>query len=210
MPNHSGSQPAPGSIRTPAHHTVGSRRSNAYRGWGPAAFWPAGARWRGIVSFLLILAVYVGSARLVPWFDGIGLLWLPNAVLAAALLRFRPRDWPYVYSAGVLAEVVTTLNSGWGLHQILSLGILNSAEATLFVLVAARIAAGRNDVGLLSVRGAVAVVIASGRSQHRRAKLTERPLIRRPPPRLRPPPWLARRSIPEWSRRTSRARRARP
>lgn len=156
-------QPAPGPKGGPAHRSVSTDTPNvgADRDWGFAAFWPAGARWRGVAWFLLILATYVASSNLVPWFGGIGLLWLPNAVLVTALLKFQPRDWPYVYSAGVLAEAVVTLDSAWSWQQILSLGVLNCAEATLFVFLAARIAGGRDHIGLLVVRGAIAVVIAS-------------------------------------------------
>ena len=94
-------------------------------GWGQAAFWPEQARWHGVLWIALIVGTYAGTAALLPWFDGIGLLWLPNAILATALLRFRPRDWSSVYVAGILAEVVSTLNSDWVLHQSLAMGVLN-------------------------------------------------------------------------------------
>ncbi|MGD9620577.1 MAG: hypothetical protein AB7G47_10295 [Mycolicibacterium sp.] len=57
--------------------------------------------------------------------------------------------------------MVGDLTFGIAVHHGLLFGVANAVEATLFVLVGASIAAGRNRVGLLSVRGAWAVVIAA-------------------------------------------------
>lgn len=132
-------------------------------GWGRAVFWPHGARWRGGMWFLIIFCVYAGFAFLYPFTEtgGVALLWMPNAVLVTALLRFRPRDWPYVYAAGLVAEVAADLTFDVAPHQGLYFGFVNAIEATLVLLCAALIAGGRNNIGLLSVRGVAAVIIAS-------------------------------------------------
>ena len=132
-------------------------------GWGQAVFWPRGARWRGGIWLAAIFCAYAGVALLYPFTEtgGVALLWMPNAVLVTALLRFRPRDWPYVYAVGLLAEVVADLAFNVAPHQALYFGFVNAIEATLFVLCAALIAGGPRNIGLLTVRGALAVVLAS-------------------------------------------------
>lgn len=137
--------------------------ADAGGGWGRAVFWPDGARWHGAGWLLVIFCAYAGAVLLFPFLstDGVAMLWLPNAVLVAALLRFRRRDWPYVYAAGLLAEVVASLTLGIAPQHALYFGAVNVLEATLFVLCAAAIAGGRGEVGLLSVRGASAIVVAS-------------------------------------------------
>lgn len=135
--------------------------AEAARGWGDAVFWPVGARWHGAIWALVIFFAYAGAVMLYPWFGDISVVWLPNAVLVTALLRFRPPDWPFVYAAGLAAEIVADRTFDMGLIQSLPLGLVNDVEATLFVLVAAVIAGGRNNIGLLSVRGALALVVSS-------------------------------------------------
>ncbi|MGD9619192.1 diguanylate cyclase [Mycolicibacterium sp.] len=129
--------------------------------WSRAAFWPRGARWHGLVWAASIFCAYVGAVVLYPWSSGVALLWLPNAVLVTALLRFRPRDWPFVYAVGIAAEIAGDLTFDMPTYQAFGLGVVNSAEATLFVLFASFIAGGRNAVGLLTVRGTAAVVLTS-------------------------------------------------
>ncbi len=140
---------------------TGRRPEQGDGGWGRATFWPPGAPWRGIVSLLVIFGAYVGAVVLYPWTGDVAVMWLPNAVLVTALLRFRPRDWPYVYAAGLLAEVIGDQTFDMGPYQALPLGVVNNIEATLFVLAAALIARGRHNIGLLSVRGAMALIVAS-------------------------------------------------
>lgn len=132
-------------------------------GWGGAAFWPVGARWRGLAWLFVIFSAYVGAVTLYPLLEagGVALLWLPNAVLVTALLRFRPGDWVYAYAAALAAEVVGDLTFGVAPHQAVYFGAVNAVEASLFVAVAALIAGGRGKIGLLSVRSAVAVVLAA-------------------------------------------------
>lgn len=131
--------------------------------WGRAVLWPVGARWRGFMWLSVIFGAYVGAVVLYPLLEsgGVALLWLPNAVLATALLKFRVRDWPYVYTVALLAEVVGDLTFDVAPHQALYFGLVHAVEATLFVFVAAWIGGGRNNIGLLSVRSAVAVVVTS-------------------------------------------------
>ncbi|MGB0970108.1 MAG: diguanylate cyclase domain-containing protein [Mycobacterium sp.] len=131
-------------------------------GWGRAVFWPRGARWRGALWLIAIVCAYVCVALLYQFTEtgGVALLWMPNAVLVTALLRFRPRDWPYVYVAGLVAELVVDMQKNI-LPYGFSFGVVNAIEATLFVLCAALIAGGRRRIGLLSVRGAVAVILAA-------------------------------------------------
>lgn len=130
-------------------------------GWGHAAFWPPGSRWHGIIWAAAIFSVYAGAVVLYPWSSGVALLWLPNAVLVTALLRFRPRDWPYVYAAGIPAEVVGDLTFDMPTYQAVGLGAVNAVEATAFVLCASFIAGGRSAIGLLSVRGVTALILTS-------------------------------------------------
>lgn len=131
--------------------------------WGRAVFWPTDARWRGVLWLLAIFGAYAGVALLYPFTEtgGVALLWMPNAVLVTALLRFRPRDWPYVYAAGLLAEVAADMTYNVAPHQALYFGVVNAVEATLVLLCAALIAGGRSNIGLLSVRGAAAVILAA-------------------------------------------------
>ena len=132
--------------------------------WGRAVFWPQEARWRGVLWFLGIFCAYLFVLSLDRFVSphGAALLWLPNAVLATALLRFRPRDWIYVYSAGPLAEVIGNVTlSAMAPHNALFLGVVNASEATLFVLLAALIAGSRSSIGLLSIRGFLAVVVGA-------------------------------------------------
>lgn len=131
---------------------------------GGAQFWPPCAPWRGLARFTAIFVGYAGalylSILLAP--TGVALLWLPNVVLVAALLTFRPRDWPYVYIAGLLGQMAGGLAfQGVAPTNGLYIGSVNAIEATLVVVCAALIAGGRNNVGLLSIRGASAVVAAS-------------------------------------------------
>ncbi len=132
-------------------------------GWGQAVFWPLGAHWRGVMWLLVIFCAYsaVVLLSMVLASDGVALLWLPNAVLVTALLKFRPRDWPYVYAAGLLAEVIGDLRFDVAPHQGLYFGVVNAIEATIVVICAAYIAGGPRNIGLLSVRGASAIVLAS-------------------------------------------------
>jgi serine phosphatase RsbU (regulator of sigma subunit) len=103
----------------------------------------------------------VGAVVLYPWSEGVAVVWLPNAILATALLRFRPRDWAYVYAAGLAAEVVGDLTFGFPPYQSLCIGLVNALEATLFMLLAMFFAKGQANIGLLSVRGALAIVLSS-------------------------------------------------
>ncbi|MCH9728983.1 MAG: diguanylate cyclase [Actinomycetia bacterium] len=132
--------------------------------WGRAVFWPQEARWRGGISFLVIFCAYSFVLSLDQFVSphAAALLWLPNAVLVTALLRFRPSDWLYVYSAGLLAEVIGDLTlSAMAPHHALVLGVANASEATLVVLVAALIAGSRRSIGLLSIRGALSLVVGA-------------------------------------------------
>lgn len=138
--------------------------STAGRGsWGRAAFWPVGARWRGLAWLLVIFSAYLGAVTLYPLLEagGVALLWLPNAVLVTALLRFRPTDWVYIYAVALVAEVVGDLTFDVAPHQAVYFGVINAVEASLFVALAALFAGGRGKVGLLSVRGAVTLVLAA-------------------------------------------------
>jgi diguanylate cyclase (GGDEF)-like protein len=112
---------------------------------------------------LVIFSAYVGAVALYPFLEsgGVALLWLPNAVLVTALLKFRPRDWLYVYAVALLAEVAGDLTFHVAPHHALYFGLVNAVEATAFVLTGALIGGDRRNIGLLSVRSALAVIIAS-------------------------------------------------
>jgi diguanylate cyclase (GGDEF)-like protein len=155
--------PAVPGKRSDAEDSAADPIGHDEQGWGRALLWPVGARWRGFLWLLGTFAVYVSAVALYPYLesDGVALLWLPNAVLATALLKFRPRDWPYIYPAALLAEIVGDLTFDVAPHQALYFGLVNAIEATLFVLVAALIGPGRRNVGLLFVRPAVALILAA-------------------------------------------------
>lgn len=131
--------------------------------WGRAHLWPKGRRRHGAVWPAVIFGAYLGAVLTYPAVQtgGAAVLWLPNAVLVTAMLRFRPHDWPYIYAAGLLAEVLGDLTFEATPAQGLYFGVVNALEATLVVLCAAKIAGGRNNIGLLSVRGALALACAS-------------------------------------------------
>src|SRR6476620_5847327 len=149
----------------PWQERVGSQLSTTHvdGGWGGDVFWPPGTRWRGVIWILVIFFAYLGTVLLYPFLasGGVALLWLPNAVLVTALLRFRPRDWRYVYAVGLLAEVVGDLTFQCSIAQGLYFGVVNAIEATVFLLCAALIARGRRNIGLLKFVGAAAVILAS-------------------------------------------------
>lgn len=149
--------------RVNSDRAEGDPTGGADDGWGRAVLWPAGRPWRGFMWLVVIFGAYVGAVALYPYLEsgGVALLWLPNAVLVTALLRFRPRDWPYVYPVALLAEVVGDLTFDVAPHQALYFGLVNAVEATLFVLVAALVGGSRTNIGLLSVRSALAMVVAS-------------------------------------------------
>ncbi|MGO4442697.1 diguanylate cyclase [Mycobacterium sp. 2YAF39] len=115
------------------------------------------------MRLFVIFGAYAGAVMLYPYLesDGVALLWLPNGVLATALLKYRPHDWAYIYAVALVAEVVGDLTFNVVPHQALYFGLVNAIEATLFVFVAALIGGGRNNIGLLSVRPALAVILAS-------------------------------------------------
>lgn len=137
--------------------------THADSGWGRAVLWLPGAPGRGVGWLVAVFCAYLGVVLLyIPLApNGVALLWLPNAVLVTALLKFRTRDWPYVYAVGLLAEVVGDLTLGVAPYQALYFGVVNSIEATLWVLGAVLVAGSKRNIGLLSVRGAMAVVLAS-------------------------------------------------
>lgn len=131
--------------------------------WGRAPIWPPGGRRRGVIRLLLIFSAYFGGVVLYPIVEtgGVAILWLPNAVLVTAMLRFRPRDWPHICAVGLLAEVLGDLTFETAPLQSIYFGVINALEATLVVLLASKIAGGRGRIGLLSVRGALALACAS-------------------------------------------------
>lgn len=131
--------------------------------WGQARIWPRDGHWHGLVWLVAIFGTYLGAVLLYPAVEsgGVAVLWLPNAVLVTAMLRFRRRDWPSVYAMGLLAEVLGDLTFDAAPVQGIYFGVVNALEATLVVLCAAKIAGGRNHIGLLSVRGALALACAS-------------------------------------------------
>lgn len=143
-------------MTAPKHAHLGSR-------WGWDRIWRHDERWRGVFLLLLIFGAYYGAVLLYPAVEtgGVAVLWLPNAVLVIAMLRFRRRDWPYVYAMGLLAEVLGDLSFDTAPLQSTYFGVVNTLEATLVVLCAAKIAGRRNNIGLLSVRGALALTCAS-------------------------------------------------
>ncbi|MGD9952464.1 MAG: diguanylate cyclase [Burkholderiales bacterium] len=88
-----------------------------------------GALHIGLVFLLYLASGWLG-VQLTVMREGLVILWLPNAVLLAALLRFGFARYWAVASAGMGAEV----GLGWGtfsLPESLLFGAINLAEATL-------------------------------------------------------------------------------
>lgn len=150
-----------GRWRDSCEDTLSDRVTSADFLWGRAEFWPPGARRRGALWLLIIFGTYLAAIKLYPWSSGVAVVWVPNAIVVTALLYFRPRDWVYVCAPGLPAEVVGDLMFNYAPTKSLALGVVNAAEAVLVVVVAAYIAGGRRNIGLLSVRGTLALVVAS-------------------------------------------------
>ncbi|MGD9620578.1 MAG: hypothetical protein AB7G47_10290 [Mycolicibacterium sp.] len=79
--------------------------------WGQAGLWKLRPRRSGALWLLGLFFAYLATLLLFPYVesdaayvesDGFAVVWLPNAVLVTGLLRFRPRDWPYVYAVDCL------------------------------------------------------------------------------------------------------------
>ena len=69
--------------------------------------------------------------------SGIAVLWPPNAVLLAALLALRPRQWPGLAVAVLLAEVMADYSVFPLLASVL-FGLVNVAECALAALIITR------------------------------------------------------------------------
>jgi diguanylate cyclase (GGDEF)-like protein len=88
-----------------------------------------GAAHIGLVFLLYLAGGWLG-VRLAAMPEGMAILWLPNAVLLAALLRFGFARYWAVAAAGMAAEIAL----GWGTYSLaesLLFGAINLGEATL-------------------------------------------------------------------------------
>lgn len=95
-------------------------------------------RWSDVV---LLLALYYGGARLGVSFtvmpEGTAILWPPNAVLLAALLRFRGAGYLRLCAAAIAAEVAADLPV-FTIVEALCFGALNVLEATVAMVLLLR------------------------------------------------------------------------
>ena len=88
----------------------------------------------GVPQLALLFLLYVAGGRLATALtvmpEGMAILWLPNAVMLATLLRYEARRYWAIAATAMAAEVA----AGWGqfsLAESLLFGVVNVAEASL-------------------------------------------------------------------------------
>lgn len=88
----------------------------------------------GPLALALVFVLYLASgwlgANLIVMPEGLAILWLPNAVVLAALIRFQASRYVALAAVAMAAEVAV----GWGifsLHESVLFGLINISEATL-------------------------------------------------------------------------------
>ncbi|MFE8072454.1 diguanylate cyclase [Marinobacteraceae bacterium S3BR75-40.1] len=96
------------------------------------------------IGLLYYLGAYLGVAYGgLP--SGIAVLWPPNAVLLAALLRWPPRHWPLLAVAVLVAELAADYPA-FTLLEALLFGLVNVAECTLAAFILQRVLARFGEV----------------------------------------------------------------
>lgn len=95
----------------------------------------------GPAQLALLFALYFLGGRLGMAFtvmpEGMAILWLPNAVVLAALLRFEARGYLAIAATAMAAEIAV----GWGMFTLLEsllFGVVNVGESTLAYLLLRR------------------------------------------------------------------------
>jgi len=95
----------------------------------------------GSAQLALLFALYVLGGKLGLTFtvmpEGMAILWLPNAVVLAALIRYEARGYAAIAAAAMAAEFAV----GWGAFTLLEsalFGVVNIGEATLAFLLLRR------------------------------------------------------------------------
>lgn len=95
----------------------------------------------GPLAYLVVPLVYwlsaVVGSRLVVIEGGISLLWAPNAILLAALVRYRGRGWTAFALSGILAEVAADVPR-FPLGEALVYGCANVVETSVAWLLLRR------------------------------------------------------------------------
>ncbi len=102
----------------------------------------------GPLRLAVIFALYLGATQTFMFVsvtpENVALLWLPNAVVAVALLITPRRMWWQVCVVSIAAEIVGDALLGIGPQFAALFGVVNVVEAGAFVLLARTI--GRGDV----------------------------------------------------------------
>lgn len=88
------------------------------------------------VAFVYWVSAVVGS-RLVVTADGVSLLWAPNAILLAALVRYQGRGWTAFAAAAIVAELAADLPR-FPVAEALVFGCANVVEASVAWLLLQR------------------------------------------------------------------------
>lgn len=114
--------------------------------------------WGCIATFV----IYTAVVQLFPVVsappENVALLWLPNAVVAVALLRTERRWWVAVWAVGLLGEVVGDGLQGIAVGDAIWFGLVNMVEATAVALVVLRFG---GPTLMRSVRSLVAFLLAA-------------------------------------------------
>lgn len=90
----------------------------------------------------LLLLLYFLGGELSIWLtvmpEGMAILWIPNALVLAALLRFQGRHYLLIAFTAIVAEIVVSLPT-FSIAEALLFGATNVGEATLAFLLLRRV-----------------------------------------------------------------------
>jgi diguanylate cyclase (GGDEF)-like protein len=113
----------------------------------------------GAIDFILLPVLYYASAKLgmltvMP--EGIAILWLPNSVMLAALLRFQARRYVLFAALAIAAEIAADLPA-FSPTEALLFGLTNVMEATVAYVLLVR---GHFDTHFSTLRDLLKFVLA--------------------------------------------------
>lgn len=100
-----------------------------------------------LTGVLYFLGAWIGVTQTITP-DGVAVIWLPNAVLLAALLLTRPREWPLMAVAVLIAECIADIPA-FPLWAAIAFGLANLFEAVLAATLIRRFAGSEFSFGSL-------------------------------------------------------------
>lgn len=100
-----------------------------------------------LTGILYFLGAWVGVTQTITP-DGIAIIWPPNAILLAALLVTRPREWPLIAVAVLVAECIADIPA-FPLWAAIAFGLANLFEAVLAAALIRRFTGSEFSFGSL-------------------------------------------------------------